>query len=197
MQRCTWPYTLALRARLFVAIGGFVCGTSFAQICHQVYLPVCGQLAGEPAVRTFSNHCTLQVAKATLISPGECPAAPMPRPGSDMDIHGCKSSAGYRWHDELAECVRPWMSSVVTLEVAPERRKCRGMVDMQCLMVQEWTQEGEPHPAPPAWRPLFAGIVGFEHQPGKQYTLRVRKDKIQNPPADAPDTRYTLLKVLR
>jgi hypothetical protein len=82
--------------------------------------------------------------------------------GGDVDAHGCKGSAGFVWNAELQQCVRPWMSSAVTLEVAPKRQTCTGVIEMQCLMVRE----------------------------------RVRKDKLDNPPADAPDTTYNLLKVL-
>ena len=143
----------------------------------------------------------LDAAKATFVSEGECKAvsmstpkpAPMPMPGSDVDAHGCKASAGFQWNEELNQCVRPWMSSAVTLEVAPKRRRCTGVVEMKCLMVRERV----PGQAAPRWEPLFGSIAGFQHVPGQHHTLRVRKDKLENPPADAPNTTYTLLKVLR
>jgi hypothetical protein len=157
---------------------------------------VCGQVAGESAPRTFANRCLLDAAKATRVTEGECTAnskpIPMPIVGSDLDAHGCKASAGFQWNEELNQCVRPWLSSALTLEVAPKRRACTGMIEMQCLMVRERVP-GQPAPK---WEPLFAEITGFTHVPGKRYTLRVRKDLIENPPADASNTRYTLLKVL-
>ena len=39
---------------------------------------------------------------------------PLPMPGSDRDLHGCIPSAGYRWCERLAACVRSW-------ELAAER----------------------------------------------------------------------------
>lgn len=30
------------------------------------------------------------------------------RTGGDLDINGCKASAGYRWSRVMQECVRPW-----------------------------------------------------------------------------------------
>ena len=197
----------AVSASLLAFMGLFASSTSFAQICTREYAPVCGQLAGEPAPRTFPNRCMLDAAKATFVSQGECitmstpkPATvpmPMPMPGSDVDAHGCKGSAGFQWNEELNQCVRPWLSSAVTLEVAPKRRSCTGMVEMQCLMVREWVREREPGQAAPRWEPLFGSIAGFTHVPGKHYTLRVRKDKLENAPADAPSITYTLLKVVR
>ena len=124
-------------------------------------------------------------------------AQPAPMPGSDVDAHGCKGSAGYQWSEELKQCVRPWLSRAITLDVAPQRRTCTGVIEMQCLMVREWVREREPGQAAPRWEPLFGSIAGFKHVPGKHYTLRVRKDKLENPPADAPSITYTLLKVVR
>ncbi len=191
----------ALCSILLVVMGGFVSSASFAQICTREYAPLCGHVAGEPAPRTFPNRCMLDAASARFVSEGECSAMttpqPMPRPGSDVDVHGCKGSAGYQWSEELNQCVRPWMSSAITLEVAAKRRLCTGVVEMQCLMVREWVGKREPGQAAPKWEPLFGDITGFQHTPGKRLTLRVRKDKIENPPADAPSTTYTLLKVLR
>lgn len=51
-------------------------------------------------------------------------------------------------------------------------------------------------PTPQKWAPFFGSIAGFTHVPGQRYKLRVCKDKLDNPPADASDTTYTLLKVL-
>ncbi len=32
----------------------------------------------------------------------------MSMPGSDVDAHGCRASAGYRWCEATQECERPW-----------------------------------------------------------------------------------------
>lgn len=84
------------------------------------------------------------------------------------------------------------MSSIITLEVARHRQPCTGVIEMQCLMVRERIA-GQP---PKKWSPFFGSITGFTHVQGQRYKLRIRKDKLDNPPADAPDTSYTLLKVL-
>jgi len=171
------------------------CSTAHAQNCTWEYAPVCGQLATEPAPQTFANRCLLDAAKAVWVSPGECNAKAKAKPlvGSDEDAHGCKASAGYQWNEELQQCVRPWMSQAVTLEVAAKRRACTGMIPMQCLLVRE----SVPGKALGKWEPLFVEIAGFTHVAGQRAKLRVRKDRLENPPADAPNTTYTLLKVLR
>ena len=156
------PVHKALCASLLALVGLLGTSGAIAQICTREYVPVCGQVADEPAPRTFANRCLMDAAKAAFVSQGECAAKPVPILGGDVDAHGCKGSAGFVWNAELQQCVRPWMSSVITLEVAPKRQTCTGVIEMQCLMVRE----------------------------------RIRKDKLDNPPADAPDTTYTLLKVL-
>ena len=181
------PFTI-----LLAVMGWFISTAASAQICTREYAPVCGQVADEPAPRTFANRCLLDAAKATRVTESECTAKPMPIVGSDVDAHGCKGSAGFQWNEELNQCVRPWMSRAITLEVAPKRHACTGVIEMQCLMVRERV----PGQAPQKWQPFFGNIAGFTHVPGQSYKLRVRKDKLDNPPADASDTTYTLLKVL-
>ncbi len=167
--------------------------TAHAQICTREYAPVCGQVPGEAKPQTFANRCMLKAVNAKELAQGECAIERLHRVGGDTDGHGCKPSAGYLWNEELASCVRPWMSSVVTIEVAAKRRTCTAMIEMQCLMVREAVM-GQPKQK---WIPLFQEITGFEPVKGVRYVVRVRKDRIENPPADASDTNYTLLRVLK
>lgn len=177
---------------LFAILGCITSTTAMAKVCTREYAPVCGQMADQARPKTFSNHCMLEAEQATWLRDGPCTAPTQPRLGHDVDAHGCKASAGYQWDEELASCVRPWMSSAVTLQVAPKRRQCTGMIEMQCLQVRELI----PGQVPQKWMPFWGEIAGFKHAHGQRYTLRVRKDKIENPPADGPNTRYTLLKLL-
>lgn len=186
------PFQKVLGASVLGLLGLLGASGATAQICTHEYAPVCGQVSGEPSPRTFANRCLMDAAKAAFVSQGECAAKPAPMVGGDVDAHGCKGSAGFVWNAELAQCVRPWMSSAITLEVAPKRQTCTGVIEMQCLMVRERV----PGQAVQKWAPFFGSIAGFIHVPGQRYKLRVRKDKLDNPPADASDTSYTLLKVL-
>lgn len=178
--------------RLFVILGLMASTASMAQICTRDYVPVCGQVTGESGPRNFPNRCELDGAKATFLKAGQCTPIPAPRPGSDADSHGCKASAGFQWDEELVRCVRPGISSAVTLQVASKRRHCSGAIDTECLQVRELVP-GNP---PQKWTPFIGEITGFKHVPGKRYTLRVRKDKLGNATGNAPNIRYTLLKLL-
>jgi hypothetical protein len=179
-----------------LALGLWSIPAAQAQICTREYAPVCGQIAGQTP-QTFPNRCVLDGAQARFIAQGECPhsATPPTQPvlGGDSDAHGCKATAGYSWNAELASCIRPWMTSAITLEVSAHRQKCPGQVDARCLMVRE-VQEGQKKPR---WTPMQGEIQGYKHQVGQRQLLRVRKDKLENVPIDAPSITYTFLKKLR
>ncbi|WP_166726949.1 META and DUF4377 domain-containing protein [Crenobacter cavernae] len=75
------------------------------------------------------------------------------------------------------------------LTVAPFTAPCSaGVAKMQCLQVRE-SDSGD-------WQNFYGGIEGFTPQPGIQYTLKVRVIPIANPPADAPNRRVVLERVV-
>lgn len=189
-------FNKVLSACLLAVLGLLTTSASWAQVCTREYAPVCGLVPNDTTPQSFANPCLLAAAQAQFLSSGECPEQPKlePRPlaGGDLDTFGCRGSAGYAWNQELKECVRPWVTQVITLQVAARRQACTGLIPMQCLMVREQTRE-KPKPK---WTPFFGDIAGFTHKPGTRHTLRVRLDKLDTPPADAPDTTYTLLKIL-
>ena len=172
---------------------------AYAQVCTREYAPVCGQVLGEAKPQTFANRCLLKAAIATEIAQGTCAMDKLPLVGGDTDAHGCKPSTGFLWNEELMSCVRPWLSMALTLEVAAHRRPCHGLFEKQCLMVREVQCLKNKNRAQESqkWEPLFDEIAGFKKAPGNRYILRVRKDKLENPPLDASDTNYTLLRVLK
>jgi hypothetical protein len=173
--------------------------TAHAQVCTREYAPVCGQVPGETKLQTFSNRCLLNAARATELAQSTCAMEKLPLVGGDTDAHGCKPSTGYLWNEELMSCVRPWLSMALTLEVAAHRRPCNGLFEKQCLVVREVEDSRSKNrgQAGRKWEPLFDEIAGFKKVPGKRYIIRVRKDKLENPPLDASDTNYTLLRVLK
>ena len=46
------------------------------------------------------------------------------------------------------------------------------------------------------WNLFYSQIEGFSYEPGYEYVLQVRKEKIDNPPADGSSIRYRLVKVV-
>ena len=83
---------------------------------------------------------------------------------------------------------RPGSAVIKTLQVAPFRVECTGVGPSLCLQVRETSAE--------RWTNLHDEIVGFTHQPGFLYALRIQEETIANPPADASSIRRTLIEIL-
>lgn len=60
--------------------------------------------------------------------------------------------------------------------VSAEKKPCTGGAPMECLQIRE-DKDGP-------WRLFYGKIIGFEPEPGIEYRLRIKEDKIANPAAD-------------
>lgn len=75
------------------------------------------------------------------------------------------------------------------LYIAPETKSCSaGVAQMDCLQTRE-TPSAE-------WSLFYNHIEGFDFVAGKSYKIKVRREKVANPPADASAFKYVLLEVL-
>ena len=57
---------------------------------------------------------------------------------------------------------------------------------MNCLLVKK---EGQAE-----WEFFYSNIEGFNYEPGYEYVLEVKVDKVENPAADQSSLKYTLVK---
>lgn len=73
-----------------------------------------------------------------------------------------------------------------TFIVGPETADCTGVAPMKCLQVKEKQSEN--------WTNFYSNIEGFTYEPGYEYVLKVKTEKIANLPADASSIKYTLIK---
>lgn len=73
-----------------------------------------------------------------------------------------------------------------TLIVGPETADCTGVVPMKCLQVKN-TADGK-------WTNLYTTIEGFIYEPGYEYVLKIKEEKIANPPADGSSIKYILMR---
>lgn len=73
-----------------------------------------------------------------------------------------------------------------TLIVGPETADCTGVAPMKCLQVKENASD--------SWTNFYTNIEGFTYEPGYEYVLKVKTEKIENPPADGSSIKYTLVK---
>ena len=76
----------------------------------------------------------------------------------------------------------------ITLMVAPQDVACMGEGPMRCLRVKVGKEA--------TWSNFYNPIEGFTFTPGVHYKLLVRATPVANPPADASDTHYALVRVL-
>ena len=73
----------------------------------------------------------------------------------------------------------------VSLYVAPFWAPCVGVAPTICMQVRE-TTDGQ-------WTNFFGKINGFDYEPGYSYKLLVKKETVENPPADGSSIRWTLV----
>jgi hypothetical protein len=79
----------------------------------------------------------------------------------------------------------------VIMRVNYYRQRCQGEGTFDCLLVQQGKQTGSK-----SWDLFYDDIEGFAYEPGYIYTLRVKTEKIPDPPQDGSDRRYMLVKII-
>ncbi|WP_415327687.1 DUF4377 domain-containing protein [Chryseobacterium sp. MMS23-Vi53] len=73
-----------------------------------------------------------------------------------------------------------------TFIVGSQTADCTGVAPMKCLQIKE-NASGN-------WTNFYSNIEGFTYEPGYEYVLKVKTEKIANPPADGSSIKYTLVK---
>lgn len=74
------------------------------------------------------------------------------------------------------------------MTVASQQGDCVGVAPMKCLLVKKDGQAD--------WEFFYNSIEGFNYEPGYEYVLEVKAEKIENPAADQSSLKYTLVKVV-
>lgn len=72
--------------------------------------------------------------------------------------------------------------------LADRTQECIGEGTMQCLL---YKREGES-----TWQIQYDGVEGFNFEAGNHYRIRVRKEQVENPPADGSSIVYHLVEIL-
>ncbi|WP_083506393.1 DUF4377 domain-containing protein [Chryseobacterium aquaticum] len=73
-----------------------------------------------------------------------------------------------------------------TIIIASQTVDCTGVAPMKCLQVKEKETD--------QWENFYSNIEGFTYEPGFEYELKVKTEKIENPPMDGSSIKYTLIK---
>lgn len=164
--------------------------------CTMEYAPVCGSVQVQcittpcnPVKQTFSNNCMARAAGATEIRTGACESTiPPVVVGRDKDKHGCIGSAGYSWNSQVRKCLRPWESKIRVITIDSMKKSCTGVAPMECMQVKIGSDK--------KWSNFYTDIKGFNFVPGYTYRLLVLEEKVENPPMDASNLAYSLIRVI-
>ncbi|MCC9044199.1 DUF4377 domain-containing protein [Myroides sp. M-43] len=73
-----------------------------------------------------------------------------------------------------------------TLTIASKLVDCTGVAPMKCMQVKE---EGSDE-----WTNMYTGIEGFTYEEGYEYVVEIKREKLENVPADASSIKYILVK---
>ncbi|MDR2951081.1 MAG: DUF4377 domain-containing protein [Prevotella sp.] len=76
--------------------------------------------------------------------------------------------------------------NVETLVIASQQGDCVGVAPMECFLVKK---DGQTE-----WEFFYNNIEGFNYEPGNEYVIEVKTEKIETPAADQSSLKYTLVK---
>ena len=77
---------------------------------------------------------------------------------------------------------------VEKITVASEQGDCIGVAPMKCFLIKHEGQDD--------WEFVYGGIDGFKYEPGYEYVIEIRKEKVDNPAADQSTVKYVFLNEL-
>ena len=81
--------------------------------------------------------------------------------------------------------------TLINLRVDHYKQSAVGLGPTMVLQIQARDNIGSNE-----WEYFYSGIEGFEYEWGYTYDLRVKKETIDNPPADGPSIRYALEEII-
>ena len=91
----------------------------------------------------------------------------------------------------LLGCADPFgpTEEVLTIDIAAVRVPCQGAFPQECYRVRQQPDT--------VWTLFYDSIAGFDYQTGFEYTIKVVRRSVRNPPADGSSVAYHLLSILR
>ena len=75
-----------------------------------------------------------------------------------------------------------------TIYIADTYVNCKGVSKQKCLQTKENKEDD--------WSPFYDTIEGFDYKEGFTHKIEVKVTKLKNPPADASNLHYKLIKVI-
>ena len=83
-------------------------------------------------------------------------------------------------------------AETIFLEIAPETKKCTGVVPQTCLQVREikYAENGVKTQVDKDWTLFYDQIEGYQHNPAERQIIRIKRYEIKNPAADQSKYAY-------
>jgi len=75
-----------------------------------------------------------------------------------------------------------------TIYISGKLVDCTGVAPQKCLQIKFNADDN--------WTNFYNNIDGFTHKEGTDFTLKVKREDIKNPPADAASFKYILVEIL-
>ena len=98
------------------------------------------------------------------------------------------SNGGHLFSQLLVVLLILTSSCSSVLYLAPKQVDCTGVGDQKCLLIRN-SPEGN-------WILHYGKIDGLDYEPGFSYKVKVKKERIKNPPADGSSIKYNLIEIL-
>lgn len=77
-------------------------------------------------------------------------------------------------------------ANTVMYTIASQNADCTGVGRQKCLLVKKGDAKD--------WEYFYSHIEGFNYEPGYEYQLEVKEEKLEDVPADASSVKYVLVK---
>ena len=75
-----------------------------------------------------------------------------------------------------------------TIYVSGKTAKCTGVAEQECLQIKFNPDED--------YTLYYDAIEGFQHEQGTDYTLKIKRTTVKNPPADGSSFKFSLIEIL-
>lgn len=75
-----------------------------------------------------------------------------------------------------------------TIYISGKTANCTGVSQQECLQIKYNLDE--------EYVLFYDKIEGFQHEKGTDYTIKVKRTEVKNPPADASNFKYSLVEIL-
>jgi heat shock protein HslJ len=81
-----------------------------------------------------------------------------------------------------------YAQTVKEIFIHPHKVACTGVAPTTCMQYRYTNNE--------AWKLMYGNIIGFTHEEGKSYTLKIKENKLKNVPADGSSIQRVLVKIV-